>query len=233
VLLRLLQEMFPEGQGKPNAKAKLGSLAPKVNALFVNAKEAVGKFFKARGYDPKRPQYTKEKLGYALDQYEAIAFVTTRVMGYALMAPEGDEVRTIAKRCNNLLTPLERKLKETRKRGARAADERERLLGAKAALNLEMPARKAPAPAPAPAPEPAPAPAPSPALPPASIPWGARPLSHAQKLRKRSILDVWSNDACTCAERPVHSMFCQIYKCYAYEIGSCDPEIHPFAASGR
>ena len=108
VLLQLLQEMFPEGQGKPNAKAKLKGVVPKINALFVNAKEAVSKFFKARGYDPKRPQYTKEKLGFALDQYEAIAFVTVRVMGYALFAPEGEEVRTIAKRCNNLLTPLER-----------------------------------------------------------------------------------------------------------------------------
>ena len=78
--------MFPEGQGKPNAKAKLAAVVPMINELFVNAKSAVSKFFKARGYDPKRPAYTKEKLGYALDQYEAIAYITTRVMGYPLLS---------------------------------------------------------------------------------------------------------------------------------------------------
>jgi hypothetical protein len=85
-LQQVADSMFPEGTGKPKAKAKLKGVVPMVNALFVNAKEAVGKFFKARGYDSKRPQYTKEKLGFALDQYEAIAFVTVRVMGYALFA---------------------------------------------------------------------------------------------------------------------------------------------------
>lgn len=103
-LLQLLQDMFPEGQGKPNSKAKLSAVVPMVNVLFVNAKAAVSTFFTARKYDPKRPAYTKEKLGYALDQYEAIAFVTTRVMGYPLLEPEGEEVWAFAKRCNNLLT---------------------------------------------------------------------------------------------------------------------------------
>ena len=84
-LLQLLQDMFPEGQGKPNSKAKLSAVVPMVNVLFVNAKAAVSTFFTARKYDPKRPAYTKEKLRYALDQYEAIAFVTTRVMGYPLL----------------------------------------------------------------------------------------------------------------------------------------------------
>ena len=50
VLLQLLREMFPEGQGKPNAKAKLATVVPKINELFVNAKAAVDKFFKERGY---------------------------------------------------------------------------------------------------------------------------------------------------------------------------------------
>ena len=67
VLLRLLEDMFPEGQGKPNAKAKLAAVVPMINELFVNAKAAVSKFFKAREYNPKRPQHTKEKLGFALD----------------------------------------------------------------------------------------------------------------------------------------------------------------------
>ena len=77
---QLAQDMFPEGQGKPNAKAKLDTAAAKTNALFVNAKEAISNFFEARGYHPRRPEYSKEKLGYALDQYEAIAYVSTRAM---------------------------------------------------------------------------------------------------------------------------------------------------------
>lgn len=213
--------MFPEGQGKPNAKAKLAAVVPMINELFVNAKSAVSAFFKARGYEPTRPAYTKEKLGYALDQYEAIAFVTLRVTGHPLLAPEGEEARIIAKRCNNLLTPIEKKLKGMRKLGARAAEDRAKLLGAKAALSLEMPARKAPAAAPAPAPAPPPAPAPAPApLPaaPASIPWGARPLSHAGKLRKRRILDAWSNDACTCEH---------------WEVGAAQVEARLSAAAAR
>ena len=88
VLLRLLEDMFPEGQGKPNAKAKLAVVVPMINELFVNAKAAVFAFFKARGYEKTRPWYTKEKLGCALDQYEAIAFVTMRAMGYPLLAPD-------------------------------------------------------------------------------------------------------------------------------------------------
>ena len=98
--------MFPEGQGKPNAAAKLVAVVPMINELFVNAKAAVFKFFQARGYDPRRPKYTKEKLGYALDQYDAIAFVTMRAMGYPLLAPEGEEVVTLGKRCNNFLLYL-------------------------------------------------------------------------------------------------------------------------------
>ena len=59
--------MFPEGQGKPNAKAKLAAVVPMINELFVNARAAVSTFFRESGYDPKRPQHTKEKLGFALD----------------------------------------------------------------------------------------------------------------------------------------------------------------------
>ena len=245
--------MFPEDQGKPNASAKLGSVVPKTNELFINAKRAVSAFFQVRGYDPKRPQYTKERLGYALDQYEAIAFVTTRVIGYPLLAPEGEEVRTLAKRCNNLLAPLETKLKAMRKLGARAAGERAALLRATAGLNLEMPMKKAPARAPLPPqltlpppppqpplpPAPPPAPPPPPPAPPppapASIPWGARPLTHTGKLRKRKILDAWNNDACTCEdwELPGHSILCQVYHCYAFEIGCCEPNFYEKPCMGE
>ena len=46
-------------------------------------------------------------------------------------------------------------------------------------------------------------------------------------LRRRDAkrkLATWSNDACTCKEAAKgHAIWCQIYKCYAYEIGCCDP----------
>ena len=133
-----------------------------------------------------------------------------------------------------MLTPLEKKLKEMRKRGARAADERTKLLGATAAPSTSS-CRRGRLPHPPlpllrqllrllPAPTPVPAPAPAPARAPASVPFGARPLTHQQKLLKRKAIDAWSNDACTCKQAEGHSMFCQIYKCYAYEIGCCDPE---------
>lgn len=31
--------MFPEGQGKPNAKAKLAAVVPMINELFVQSRE--------------------------------------------------------------------------------------------------------------------------------------------------------------------------------------------------
>ena len=86
VLQQLAQDIFPEGQGKLNSAAKLKAVAGKTNALFINAKKAIGNFFMARGYEPRRPEYTKSKLGYPLDQYEAIAYVTTRAMGYSLIS---------------------------------------------------------------------------------------------------------------------------------------------------
>ena len=110
VLLRLLEDMFPEGQGRPSAKAKLDAITAMTNGLFKNTKTAVCAMFTARGYDPRRPEYVKEKLGYALDQYEAIACVSLRSIGYPLLGLE--ERRVIGKRCKNLLSPLEKKLKE-------------------------------------------------------------------------------------------------------------------------
>ena len=63
-LLKLAQEIFPEGQGKPNGKAKLTAAVELTNGLMVDTKKAVSELFKARGYDPRRPEYTKRQLGY-------------------------------------------------------------------------------------------------------------------------------------------------------------------------
>ena len=71
MLLELAESMFPEGQGAPKLKAKVGFVTEMTNSLAVNAKKAIGELWKARGYDPKQPEVTVEKLGYPLDQEEA------------------------------------------------------------------------------------------------------------------------------------------------------------------
>ena len=52
--------------------AKVDKLAKCTNGLLVDSKTAVQSFWKARGYEPKKPEITKQKLGYALDQEEAL-----------------------------------------------------------------------------------------------------------------------------------------------------------------
>ena len=59
VLLQTANEMFHEGQGKPRTVAKDGGAAPLINALLINAKAAVASMWKARGYDPKKPEVIK------------------------------------------------------------------------------------------------------------------------------------------------------------------------------
>ena len=66
VLLKLAQEIFPEGQGRPNGKAKLAVVFKLTNGLVLDAKAAVSELFRARGYDPRRPDYTKQQLGYTV-----------------------------------------------------------------------------------------------------------------------------------------------------------------------
>ena len=67
-LLETAFSMFVEGQGSaPIAIVIKGDAAARTNGLLFDALTAVGQFFEARGYDPKKPEVTKAKLGYALD----------------------------------------------------------------------------------------------------------------------------------------------------------------------
>ena len=135
-------------------------------------------FWKARGYDPKKPEITKQKLGYALDQEECVGSLVVRAMGLEPLFE--NYARVIGKRVNNMLTPLDAKLKALKKSGARGEPDRLALLQARAALNLDPPpppSRKRPAPEPPPEPAPAPA-ASAPRLP-------SRCLSHCLSRHRR------------------------------------------------
>ena len=87
VLQKLLVSMFPEGEGAPKLMAKIDKVAAKLNGLLVDAKAAVVAFWKARGYDPKKLEITKQKLGYALDQEEALGYLVVRAMDMAPLQP--------------------------------------------------------------------------------------------------------------------------------------------------
>ena len=76
---------------------------------------------------------------------------------------------------------------------------------------------------------------PTPVPTPAPNPKPRAQISHADKLRRAKILRDHDNSRCSCAKVGMlapgdagfvdHSMFCQIYGCYAYEVGCCDPDI--------
>ena len=90
VLLMKADLMFPEGHGAPRAFTRDGTAAKKTNELLENASAAVDKLFEQRGYDPKKPEQLKASLGYALDRYEAAAYLFTgRVASAAALAAGG------------------------------------------------------------------------------------------------------------------------------------------------
>ena len=75
-------EHVPGGRGRSKLMAEINTVAKKTNGLLVDAKEAaVVKFWKARSYDPHEPEVTKLKLGYALDQEEALGYLVVRAVG--------------------------------------------------------------------------------------------------------------------------------------------------------
>ena len=126
MLLQKADGMFSEGTGGlaggPRAFAKDGSAAEKTNELLENATSAIEQLFKQRGYDPKKPAEVKAKLGYALDRYEAAAYLVTGAMHLPLISQP--EAWTIGKRINNIIGAsgtVGAKLKALRKRGKAAA----------------------------------------------------------------------------------------------------------------
>jgi hypothetical protein len=154
--------MFPEGLGRPKAAPRVGKHAPFINALLVNSKSAVDKFWKQRGYVTMKAAAIKARLGYALDREEAKGYILTAALGRPLLSPE--EARCIGKRIDNSLGAkgaLGKELAEHKKRGTSAAE----LLQAAATLSLAPPARKTAAPTPPAEMPPAPPP-PEPSPPP-------------------------------------------------------------------
>ena len=101
VLIMTADLMFPEGHGAPRAFARDGTAAKKTNELLENASAAVDKLFEQRGYDPKKPEQLKASLGYALDRYEAAAYLFTGALHLPLLSPQ--EARTIGKRIANVI----------------------------------------------------------------------------------------------------------------------------------
>ena len=155
--------MFPEGNGAPKAFTKDGAAAEKSNELLVNARDAIDELWKQRSYDPKKPEATKARLGYALDKEEAIGYLVTGVLHLPRLAP--DEARTVGKRVISLVGAsgaVGSKLKALRKRGKAAAPQIAALLQAASALSLEPPPRKGAAPSAPPPPAPPAPPAPPP-----------------------------------------------------------------------
>jgi hypothetical protein len=171
VLLQKVLGMFLEGQGAPKAMPKDSNATEMTNELLVNSKEAIEELWKQRGYDSKKPDATKARLGYALDKEEAVGYLVTGALHLPRLAP--DEARTIGKRIISLIGPsgpIGSKLKALRKRGKAAAPQIAALLQAASTLNLELPRRKSPAPSAAISPPPPPPPPPQPAVLPAPPP---------------------------------------------------------------
>ena len=178
VLLPVAELMFPEGQStRPKAVPKEGGAVPLIIALLINAKAAIASLWKARGYDPNKPEVIKAKLGYALDQYEATAYVVTSRLKLPLLSQP--EAQFIGKRIENIIGKsgtVGAKLKALRKRGKGKSAQYTAHLRAAAPLNLSPPPRSSsassaasaaatPATSVAPVPPPQPTPTPGPEVP--------------------------------------------------------------------
>ena len=117
--LYIYHTSFTEGQNSaPTAIVIKGDAARLNNRFLFDASAAVGEFWKVRGYDPKKPEVTKAKLGYALDTYDATAYVVTRHLHKSM--PSADEAAFIGKRITNIIGDsgtIGKKLKPLRKKG--------------------------------------------------------------------------------------------------------------------
>ena len=172
-----------------------------------------------------------------LDQYEAVGMLIGDVLGMPLI-PAGELARAVGfkafKMNGKIATEVGKAKKAAARKGADPTRAEADVLGT--AVHLPLPsaaecaaarargrARKHPRPASAAPPPPEPAPPPSPSPPPGLDEWGTkRWLEDRQRAKQK--LAAWSNDACTCRDAANgHAFWCQVYKCYAFEIGCCDP----------
>ena len=187
--------MFPEGVGGPKAMPKVGAAAQLTNELLFNASTAVTELWKARGYHPKKPEVTKAKLGYALDQYDATAYVVTSRLQMPLLS--ASEAACIGKRITNIIGDtgtIGKKLKELRRRGKTTLPQQLELLQGEAKLSFAPPPRhisatSTPAPAPPPPPPPPPMLPPPPTLLPPPVD-ADRVAAHLSKLCERALFEV-------------------------------------------
>lgn len=186
-ILDAAEVMFPEGVNRgPTAYPRRDAAAEKSNELLVNAEAAVDALWKRRGYDPKKPEVIKAKLGYALDRYEAAAYLVTGAVHLPLLSQP--EAMLVGKRIKNITGPsgtIGSKLKGLRKRGKVAAPQIAALLRAPATLNLDPPPRRA-------APPPPPPPPPAPPLQPPRPQMPARPTQAAA--RAEGVIGVSPNE---------------------------------------
>ena len=135
--------MFLEGASAPRSMVRREIAAQKTNGLLENVKKAIDALWKQRGYNPKKPALTKERLGYALDKEEAVGYVVTGVMNLPRLSP--DEARAFGKRVVSIVSDsgtVGAKVKALRKRGTVAAGEIAQLLRAEVALSLAPPEHK-------------------------------------------------------------------------------------------
>ena len=175
-----------------------------------------------------------------LDKYEAVGMLVGDVIGLPLVPSKA--AQTFGRDAKKLISKVP-EMKKAAKRAAKRKGEAEAeaveaMLDA--AVNLPLPSaaecvaaarardrasrrdgkRQKPASA-APPPEPAPPPSPSP---PPGLDEERTQRWLEDRERAKQELAAWSNDACTCRDaKSGHAFWCQVYKCYAFEIGCCDP----------
>ena len=149
--------MLPEGHGRVKAFVKVGCAAPMTNGLLENSTIAIEKLWKQRGYDPKKPDVIKARLGYALDKYEACAHLATGAMHKpTAVAAGGMGHRQAHQEHHRRERACWHETEGAAEEGRRAAASQVvMLLRAAASLNLVVDKATGP-PAPAPAPAPAP-----------------------------------------------------------------------------
>ena len=173
-----------------------------------------------------------------LDQYEAVAMLIADVLGEPLL-PQGELSRAVGLKAYKLRGKIATEVGKAKRAATRKGEDPARaeagVLGAAVPLPLpsaeecreargrdrarerrERAAARQAANAPPPPP-------PSPPMP-KGLDEERQERWLLDKHRAKRKLATWSNDACTCKEAAKgHAIWCQIYKCYAYEIGCCDP----------